>query len=80
LQGIADAVRHYTVFGTIGFYAVRSQWNEIVGNWQPADAAWIASVSNNDTVAAAYCKKASFTNGSIVMAQYTKTLDRNRAC
>ncbi len=80
LQGIADAVRHYTVFGTVGFYAVRSQWNEIVGDWQPNDAAWIASVSDNDAAAKAYCEKPSFTDGPIVMAQYTETLDLDRVC
>jgi hypothetical protein len=80
LQGIADAIRHYTVFGTIGFYSTSLQWNQIVGNWQPNDAAWLAIGPGTAEEAAPYCKVPSFTAGKILFVQYTQTLDLDRVC
>jgi len=80
LQGIVDAVRRYTVFASIGFYATRTQWQEIVGDWQPDDAAWLATASDNAATAATFCTYPSFTGGPIVMTQYTQTLDLDRSC
>lgn len=80
LVGMADALRHYTVLPTIGFYSYPGQWNLLTGNWQPHYPGWVATGSLHYSVALQACHQPSFTGGPVWLAQYTTKLDHNIVC
>jgi hypothetical protein len=80
LQGMLDALRHYTFLPSIGFYAFPGQWQTITYGWQNDLPAWAATGSLDRADALAACKAPSFNGSKVAMAQYTTGVDRDYVC
>jgi len=80
LQGMVDAIKHNTLFPTIGFYAYPGQWKTITGGWQNGYPNWAATGDGDRKLAVSYCKGQAFNGGPTWLTQYTTRLDNDYAC
>ena len=80
LQGMVDALRHYTFLPTIGFYSAPPQWQTLTYGWQTGSPAWIGTGSLERADALAACTQPSFNGGTTILTQYTQGLDRDYVC
>ena len=80
LQGMVDALRHYTFFPSIGFYAYPGQWQALTYGWHNDLPTWVATGSLNRDDALTACTQPSFDGTKVVLTQYTAGLDRNYVC
>jgi hypothetical protein len=80
IQGTVDAIKHEAVIAQVGIYSYPGQWNRITNEWRPGLPAWVATGSDDISVATAACSAPSFTGGPLWLAQYTQGLDHDVVC
>lgn len=80
LQGMIDALRHYTFLPTVGFYAYPGQWQTLTFGWRNKLPTWTATGSTSRRDALNICHQASFNGGAQLLTQYTIGLDRDYVC
>jgi hypothetical protein len=84
LQGMVAALKGASI-GSVGVYSTASQWSQIAGSTTSASGSldglpdWIPGASSL-TAAKANCSLASFTAGTVVLTQWTGTVDNDHAC
>jgi hypothetical protein len=79
LQGTIDAIKHGTLFPTIGVYATQLQWEQITGGWKNGLPNWVGTDSANRNDAIAACHGNDFTAGGTQLTQYVLKLDHDYA-
>ena len=84
LQGMVTAF-HTASISVVGVYSTTSQWSQIAGTTTSASGSlyglpdWVPGASSL-TGAKANCNLASFTQGKVVLTQWTGTFDNDHVC
>jgi hypothetical protein len=80
IKGMINAVKQNVLEAKVGIYSYPGQWEQLVGSWRPALPAWVATGGSDRSLAIEACNGASFTAGTVTLAQYTSSLDQDLAC
>jgi hypothetical protein len=80
LLGALSAIQREAIFPSVGFYAYPGQWATLTGSWQNNYPAWVATGTTEKQAANIACRQPSFSDGTVVLTQYTKMFDQNIDC
>jgi hypothetical protein len=80
LEGETAAIQRYTLIGHVGIYSYPGQWVAIMGDWHNGLPNWVATGTDQRSVAIAWCSGQNFTGGPTWLTQYTLKLDQDYVC
>lgn len=78
---IAALARGKGAVSNVGIYSTANQWHALMGHWEIKLPLWLGTGEHNARSAANACKEPAFSDGPVVLSQYTSgALDFNLLC